>query len=147
MSQQPEARFALAFGFVLVIALLVATLCVLITRETRRAQVGADAVDRIDRRGQEIVNAAFPARIGAAPYQGVSLEEVHRRDDGYRALVTLRYTNILDDENYMQIELNYDHAGSFLHARIHKCNDRWASPAKLISLASAKLTPQAAASP
>ena len=99
-----------------------------------RYKIGSDAVARIDDRAQEIVNAAFPERIGAAPVEGVALDSLHRRPDGYDARVRLSYTNIVNDKNYMVIELRYDTDGVFLDARIRNCNDRWASPFRLIDL-------------
>jgi hypothetical protein len=99
-------------------------------------KVATDAETRIAKHGQEIVNAAFPARLGAAPYRGVILNGVERRDDGYQVLTTLFYTNILLDDNHLVIELNYDATGSYLGAKIRHCNDRWAEPETLIDLAS-----------
>lgn len=99
-----------------------------------RYTIGSDAVARINDRAQEIVNAAFPERIGAAPVEGVALDSLHRRPDGYDARVRLSYTNIVNDKNHMVIELRYDTDGVFLDARIRNCNDRWASPVRLIDL-------------
>ena len=127
-----KPKFTVA-GLMLLIAILAMALVAYL--QVPRYQLGPDEIERIDDRAQEIVDAAFPNRIGAAPVQGIALESVQRRRDGYRALVKLAYTNIVNDKNHMIIELQYDTKGDFVDARILACNDRWASPARLIDLA------------
>jgi hypothetical protein len=62
------------------------------------------------------------------------VKEVASLDDGYRAVVILSYTNILNEDNFMEIVIDYDSAAAFRRARITKCNDRWATPAKLVDM-------------
>ncbi len=128
-----KPKFTIA-GLMLLIA-IVAMALVAYTQLLPRYRIGSDAVARINDRAQEIVDAAFPGRIGAAPVKGVALDSFQRRQDGYRALVRLSYTNIVNDKNHMIIELRYDSDGVFVDGRIRTCNDRWASPARLIDLA------------
>ena len=122
---------AIVAGLILVLA----AACFYSMANSTRRKVAADAVVRIGDQGQEIVNAAFPARIGAAPFRGVVINGVQKQDDGYQALATLFYTNLVLDDNHLEIEMSYDPQGAFRGARIRHCNDRWAMPTKLIDLA------------
>jgi hypothetical protein len=120
----------------IVAGLVFAAVCLYSVANSPKRKVAKDAATRLAQHGQEIVNAAFPARIGAAPYRGVIVNSVESHDDGYLVSAMLYYTNIMLDDNHLEIELNYDAMGSFLGAKIRNCNDRWADPEPLIDLAS-----------
>jgi hypothetical protein len=128
-------NFNIPLWCAIIAGLVFTAVCLYSLANSPRWKVAKDAKTRIARHGQEIVNAAFPARLGAAPYRNVIVDRVESHDDGYLVSAMLYYTNVVLDDNHMEIELNYDATGSFLGAKIRNCNDRWADPEPIIDLA------------
>lgn len=102
------------------------------TRKVDADAISIQASSWMKQISQEIIDDAFPIKIGKAPVTNVKIDGVSPVGTAFRVNLTISYTNIVKDSNWLELVLNYDLAGNYAGYTVGRCNDQWAKPNKII---------------
>lgn len=77
----------------------------------------------VDRKGSEILNAAYPLALKRLVYKNAEAYGVTKTDDGYTATIKLHYLNLLGASHDLDIAFSYSEKGEYIAWKIVDFSD------------------------